>query len=116
MEKKLEHLLQYDELTQLKNAAIAQESGVQRHLPLEVQEALNTTIVLNQFKEGAINFLPTYKYDRGTHNFDSSRKQRVPAWTDRILFKSGNDKIKLLEYNSIQGVNFSDHRPVNALF
>ena len=77
---------------------------------------MNTTIVLNKFKEGTINFLPTYKYDRGTHNYDTSRKQRVPAWTDRILFKSSSDKIKLLEYNSVQGVTFTDHRPVNALF
>ena len=74
---------------------------MQKHLPLEVQEALNTSVVLNQFKEGPVTFLPTYKYDRGTHNFDTSRKQRVPAWTDRILYKSSSDKLKLIEYNSI---------------
>ena len=73
--------------------------------------------MLNQFKEGNINFIPTYKYDKGSQNFDTSRKQRIPAWTDRVLFRSAaNDKIKLLEYTSIPGVNFSDHKPVNAIF
>lgn len=38
------------------------------------------------FSEGPLNFRPTYKFDRGTNTYDTSSKQRVPAWTDRILY------------------------------
>lgn len=46
--------------------------------------------VFKGFCEGAIEFLPTFKYDKRSNNYDSSPKQRAPAWTDRILYF--NDK------------------------
>lgn len=39
------------------------------------------------FEEGEINFLPTYKYNNGTNEYDTSENARIPAWTDRILYK-----------------------------
>ena len=39
------------------------------------------------FEEGPITFPPTFKYDPGTDHYDTSTKQRVPSYTDRILFK-----------------------------
>ena len=33
------------------------------------------------YAEGALRFRPTYKYDAGTDTYDTSEKQRVPAWT-----------------------------------
>ncbi|KAF5974544.1 inositol polyphosphate 5-phosphatase [Fusarium bulbicola] len=45
------------------------------------------------WQEGAITFLPTYKYDIGTVGlFDTSEKQRAPSWCDRILFRTRKDK------------------------
>lgn len=38
------------------------------------------------YLEGAILFPPTFKYDRGSDQFDTSSKARPPAWTDRILY------------------------------
>jgi hypothetical protein len=43
-------------------------------------------MLFEKFKEGAINFKPTFKLDIGTNDYDTSAKQRVPAYCDRILF------------------------------
>lgn len=37
------------------------------------------------YSEGPLLFRPTYKYDNNSDEYDTSEKQRVPAWTDRIL-------------------------------
>ena len=47
------------------------------------------------WREGLIDFLPTYKYDVGSVGmFDSSEKQRGPSWCDRILFRTRQDKLR----------------------
>ena len=46
------------------------------------------------WREGTIDFLPTYKYDVGSVGmFDSSEKQRGPSWCDRILFRTRKDRL-----------------------
>nr|XP_019050419.1 phosphatidylinositol phosphate phosphatase [Kwoniella bestiolae CBS 10118]OCF29349.1 phosphatidylinositol phosphate phosphatase [Kwoniella bestiolae CBS 10118] len=65
------------------------------------------------YDEGPISFLPTYKYDNGTDDYDTSEKQRVPAWTDRVLFKGS--ALRLKDYNRAELMT-SDHRPVYAVF
>ena len=73
--------------------------------------------MISEFQEGEITFQPTYKFDKGTHIYDTSRKQRIPSWTDRILYKSDQPQnVKLMEYLSVPGVSMSDHKPVNAIF
>ncbi|OTB06676.1 hypothetical protein M426DRAFT_318736 [Hypoxylon sp. CI-4A] len=65
------------------------------------------------YSEARITFMPTYKFDVGTDRYDTSEKQRIPAWTDRILRKGTN--IRQSTYNSAP-LRFSDHRPVYATF
>jgi hypothetical protein len=71
---------------------------------------------LRAFHEMPINFAPTYKYDVGSDNYDTSEKKRAPAWCDRILFR-GRDQYRLeqLDYRRHE-VRVSDHRPVTGLF
>ncbi|CAK1596064.1 unnamed protein product [Parnassius mnemosyne] len=113
------------------------------YLPHGLLHADQLTAVLEDgaafrdFREAPITFPPTYKYDPGSQQFDTSSKQRAPAYTDRILYKarsmttssssafSGlrrtnnepvNFGVKCLAYNSVQSVCTSDHKPVWALF
>ncbi|KAL7746825.1 Inositol-1,4,5-trisphosphate 5-phosphatase 1 [Sorochytrium milnesiophthora] len=74
------------------------------------------------YKEGAVAFLPTYKYDNGTDRYDTRQasldfqtlpSNRVPAWCDRILYAGPH--VALLEYARAE-LRVSDHKPVKALF
>jgi endonuclease/exonuclease/phosphatase family metal-dependent hydrolase len=69
---------------------------------------------LRSFIEAPITFAPTYKYDVGTDQYDSSEKKRSPAWCDRVLYR-GVGRVKQLEYRRHE-VRASDHRPVSATF
>ena len=59
--------------------------------------------------------MPTYKYDLRSPEFDTSKKQRVPAFCDRVLWRR-NAYLEQLWYGSVPNVDFSDHRPVVAHF
>ena len=73
------------------------------------------------FEEGKINFLPTFKYKNNTDNFDADNINKLPAWTDRILFTKRTTNfsvldVQLIEYNSMQNIIMSDHKPVYSYF
>ena len=72
----------------------------------------------DSWKEGKITFLPTYKYkkDLSTKISDQFSKSRIPAYTDRILFKALKSNVLILQYDSIPGLGFSDHQPVFGRF
>jgi synaptojanin len=55
----------------------------------------------NGYEEGPILFRPTYKYDVGTDDFDTSEKMRVPAWTGNVSLKTQDTiPLSLLNYPS----------------
>ena len=68
------------------------------------------------FLEGAINFPPTFKYDKRCDTYDTSKKRRVPAWTDRVLYRAPPGVATLLKYDAIAKSRHSDHRAVLAKF
>ncbi|XP_031711884.1 inositol polyphosphate 5-phosphatase K isoform X2 [Anarrhichthys ocellatus] len=105
----------------------------------QLNMAKNTESILEGFIEGPLKFPPTYKFDVGTHTYDTSTKKRKPAWTDRILWRprrtgspvpthnaalqrgltswlGGATKVTQHVYRSHMGYTVSDHKPVSAVF
>ncbi|XP_052188170.1 type IV inositol polyphosphate 5-phosphatase 7-like isoform X2 [Diospyros lotus] len=76
--------------------------------------------VFQGWREGNIEFAPTYKYSSSNCNRYSGgvpsragEKQRTPAWCDRILWYGKG--VRQLSYFRSES-KFSDHRPVSGLF
>ncbi|KAF9191341.1 hypothetical protein BGZ50_009459 [Haplosporangium sp. Z 11] len=105
------------------------EEQVKKHLTTNDYDALlkhdqlhsqrSLLKAFSEFVEHPINFHPTYKYDVGTSIWDSSEKRRVPAYTDRILWRSkdpAEDSVEPIFYKSHMDLMLSDHKPVSALF
>uniref|UniRef100_A0A8C1JSA3 Phosphatidylinositol 4,5-bisphosphate 5-phosphatase A n=1 Tax=Cyprinus carpio TaxID=7962 RepID=A0A8C1JSA3_CYPCA len=105
----------------------------------QLNMAKKSESVLEGFIEGPLDFPPTYKFDVGTHTYDTSAKKRKPAWTDRILWRlrrtgspvpshnsalqrgltswlGGATRVSQHFYRSHMGFTISDHKPVSALF
>ncbi|KAI1718146.1 endonuclease/Exonuclease/phosphatase family domain-containing protein [Ditylenchus destructor] len=81
------------------------------------EQQFKKTAFIN-FHENMPTFRPTYKFDVGTSNWDTSEKRRIPAWCDRILYWTRDKCIKVQQsnYTSIEKVIFSDHKPVCCTF
>ncbi|KAF0357476.1 DNase I-like protein [Gigaspora margarita] len=114
----------------------------------QLRKELSNFCYFSNFNEHDITFNPTFKFDithRTNNNnhenspssrssssseivgsipwrYDSGPKQRVPSWTDRIIFKTRLSsklvkKIDVEKYTShMDVVGFSDHRPVTGCF
>ncbi|KAG8907006.1 inositol polyphosphate 5-phosphatase [Tulasnella sp. 403] len=75
--------------------------------------ATHTNAAFMGYQEGPLTFRPTYRYDLFSDNYDTSEKQRIPAWTDRILYRGLNISLNTYSRAELRG---SDHRPVYAFF
>ena len=72
-------------------------------------------LAFDGFVEAPLNFKPTYKLDIGSDDYDTGKKRRAPAWTDRVLYVE-QPGFTCTAYNSDVSLRTSDHRPVYASF
>ncbi|WOK92743.1 type I inositol polyphosphate 5-phosphatase 2-like [Canna indica] len=84
----------------------------------QLSNELRSGHTFDGWKEGLINFPPTYKYERNSNryvgeNAREGEKRRSPAWCDRILWLGKG--IKQISYSSSE-LNLSDHRPISSVF
>lgn len=85
----------------------------------QLQLEMHKGTVFANFQEGPLHFKPTYKFDKYCNTYDSGPKQRIPSWTDRVLYLSKANRpqdVELLSYRSHMNFQTSDHRPVGAVF
>ncbi|KAK9266906.1 hypothetical protein L1049_027165 [Liquidambar formosana] len=87
-------------------------------LDTELSKGLRSGHVFDGWKEGLINFPPTYKYEIDSdryvgENLKEGETKRSPAWCDRILWLGKG--IKQLSYGRAEK-RLSDHRPVSSTF
>ncbi|PAV21260.1 inositol polyphosphate phosphatase [Pyrrhoderma noxium] len=79
----------------------------------QLRRAIDSRLAFVGYEEGPLLFRPTYRYDLQSTRYDTSEKMRIPAWTDRILYKGSG--LDLVVYSRAELLG-SDHRPVFAIF
>ncbi|KAJ1308885.1 hypothetical protein OPQ81_004572 [Rhizoctonia solani] len=79
----------------------------------QLKQAMEAKVAFMGYEEGPILFRPTYRYDLSSDEYDTSEKQRIPAWTDRVLYRGTG--LDLAVYNRAE-LKQSDHRPIYAIF
>ena len=69
--------------------------------------------IFKNFEEEEINFPPTYRLDRGSNNYDTSKKKRIPSYCDRIFIKAPENFYECILKPQVNfEENVSDHRPI----
>ncbi|THD21973.1 Type II inositol 1 4 5-trisphosphate 5-phosphatase [Fasciola hepatica] len=73
-----------------------------------------TSRTFGGFCEGKITFAPTFKFDMNSNVYDTSEKNRIPSYCDRILWCGKH--CEALLYRSHHDFVMSDHKPVSGYF
>ena len=68
--------------------------------------------IFGEMKEAKIKFSPTYKYNIGNTNYDTT--EITPSWYDRIFYKK-NSKTIPLSYNKCL-ITLSYHQPIYGVY
>nr|XP_022287474.1 type II inositol 1,4,5-trisphosphate 5-phosphatase-like [Crassostrea virginica] len=105
-----------DGLEMEKVKSCVEKNDLENLLPYDqLHQQIGITDVFRGYKEGNINFCPTYKYKTGSNDWHASKQRpRIPSWCDRILYKG--EGIKQVDYRSHLVDCVSDHKPVTSLF
>lgn len=91
----------------------------------QLQYQMKTCDIFTGFKEGKVHFAPTYKLNLFDNEYaldETGELKRIPAYTDRILWRIGGGpdsrpvRAKQQLYNCARDIMTSDHRPVHAVF
>jgi len=83
----------------------------------ELHKGVDRNDLLVNFKTLACDFNPTFKVNR-TDGYDY-KDQRVPSYTDRIMYKSSpslSENLKQYAYEACEDFITSDHKPVRGAF
>lgn len=93
-------------------AAAAPQISAKQHLALlsgdQCLREVARGAIFHGLAEGPISFLPTYKFEKGRESnalqpfYDQGEKKRVPAWTDRVLFRGSGPQRSALECNAVE--------------
>ncbi|WWC63188.1 uncharacterized protein I303_105788 [Kwoniella dejecticola CBS 10117] len=96
----------------ISSIAAGELSYLLEHDQLRKEMRSNHAFRLRNFEEAPITFAPTYKYNPGTNDYDSSEKRRIPAWCDRILYRK-SPHMHNINYRRYE-TTVSDHRPISG--
>jgi len=83
----------------------------------ELHQGVNRNDLLVNFETLPCEFSPTFKVNRCA-GYDY-KDQRVPSYTDRILFKSAphlSDNLRQIAYEPCEDFITSDHKPIRGAF
>lgn len=95
-------------------------------LRLEQIRGVKSASRLFQFMEMPISFQPSYKFEPGTDTYEGGLKKRVPAWCDRVLWRTHERVLPRItdpdprpvltqqHYAIHMQPRISDHKPVSA--
>mmetsp|Transcript_17382 Transcript_17382/g.35862 ORF Transcript_17382/g.35862 Transcript_17382/m.35862 type:complete len:2102 (+) Transcript_17382:50-6355(+) len=84
----------------------------------QLRKQMHGKSVMCDFEEGAIDFAPTYRMNKGKSGYNNKKNQN-PSYCDRVLWRSlpgAAPQLYQTVYSSAATLNQSDHRPVLAAF